>query len=86
MRLTGSVISVRDCDFQHECQSAFRFGSESESRGLCIIVSISADGAMIVEQTAECCDVVRTAWDTVGLPENFSSEVALIRRSDVPLI
>jgi hypothetical protein len=40
-------------------------------------------GAMIVEGLAERCNVVRTAWDAVVAPENFSREGALIRRADV---
>ena len=47
------------------------------------IVSISGDGEMIVWRPAQCCKVVRTAWDAVVPPENFSREGALIRRADV---
>jgi len=40
---------------------------------------------MIVEHPAQCCKVVRTAWDALVPPENFSREGALIRRADVRL-
>src|SRR6185312_7545585 len=40
-------------------------------------------GEMIVERTAQCCKVARTAWDAVVPPEIFSREGALIRRADV---
>ena len=33
---------------------------------------------MIVEQPAQCCKAVRTAWDAVVPPETFSREGALI--------
>jgi hypothetical protein len=47
------------------------------------VVSVSVDGKMIVEHPAQCCKVVRTAWDAVVPPESFSREGALIRRADV---
>src|SRR5712691_238546 len=40
---------------------------------------LSVDGEMIVEGPAQCCKVVRTAWDAVIPPENFSREGAPIR-------
>jgi len=46
-------------------------------------VSVGVDGEMIVERPAQGCKVVRTVWDAVVLPENFSREGALIRRADV---
>ena len=45
-----------------------------------IVLSVSGDGEMIVARPAQCCDVVRTAWDGVIPPENFSREGAWIRR------
>jgi hypothetical protein len=46
-------------------------------------VSMRVDGEMITGCRAQCCKVVRTAWDGVVPPENFSREGALIRRADV---
>jgi len=48
-----------------------------------IVVSVNVDGEMIVESPAQCCQVIRTAWDAVVPPEIFSREGALIRRADV---
>ena len=48
------------------------FSSASKSRGLRIIVSVSVDGEMIFEHSAQCCKIIRTAWDAVVPPENFS--------------
>ena len=47
------------------------------------IVSVSVDAETIIERPAQCCKVVRTAWDVVVPPETFSREGALIRRADV---
>ena len=58
------------------------FSSASKSRGSRIVVSVSVDGEMIVEHPAQSSKVVRTSWDAVVPPENFSREGALIRRAD----
>ena len=47
------------------------------------VASISVDEEMIVEHPAQCSKVLRTAWDALVPPENFSREGALIRRADV---
>jgi hypothetical protein len=72
--------------FQPARFSPSAFSSASKSRGLRIGLSMSVDGEIIAGHPAQCCKVVRTAWDAVIPPEIFSREGALIRRSDVRLI